>query len=107
MEQVTTLTALKRFVATPGCEAQVFLYLVNGEVRPHKFEGVWRKVRRAQTNAIELVDNQGRGSWLDYGKASDWAVETFQDETAGQIVEAAVLAWPGSLIHYRFRIATD
>lgn len=66
---MSTLTAFKQYLATPGATIRLAKYeiLRDGEwfsMRPHN--PLTRTVAKVQTNAVKLSD----GSWLDLPKAS-------------------------------------
>ena len=70
-----TLADLKRAVATPNTTLTLVASLApkTGEVG-HKYLNLTRRVAKAQTNAVALLDPEtNRTSWLDYGKATNWS----------------------------------
>mgnify|MGYP006910659420 CR=1 FL=1 len=53
---------------TLGTELEVLQYEYReGEVEPHKYQNIGRKIDKVQTNSIRFKG----GSWLEFGKASE------------------------------------
>lgn len=74
MENVTTLAALKRhFKAGHGVVLVEYLY--HGKPCGHKMLGIERHPDIVQTNSVCL-----NGSWMDYGKASQWEFDVANNE---------------------------
>ena len=78
--QARSLADLKRLLALPGVEVLVYRYEENGEVKKHRYSEVWRSVRRLQTTSVEFVDDNLRGSWCYFGKASEWSFLAYEIE---------------------------
>jgi hypothetical protein len=85
-----TLADFKRFLAEPDATLTLIKYAVNGDVQLHKYQGIPRKVSKLQTNSVRLATPEGKTSWLDFGKASEWA---FDDELAVNANSGVVLIY--------------
>lgn len=67
------LAEFKRVLQTPGVKLET-LSLANGLAGGRLFVGQIRRVNKADTTGVYLSDETttGRGSFLGYGKASEW-----------------------------------
>lgn len=87
MDKVTSLASLKRhFQAGHGVVLVEYLY--HGKPAPHRMLNVERHPDKVQTNGVYLG-----GSWMDYGKASQW---TFDPDSDGATLDCGF-----ALLKYR------
>jgi len=80
IDQIRSLADLKRLFGLPGIEVMLYRYEIEGEAKTHRYSNEWRSVRRLQTTSVELADQNGRGSWLDFGKSADWSFLAYEIE---------------------------
>ena len=84
MSKIETLADFKRYLAMP--EAKLQLTGIAWFTPETKFwrqlpvhNSSWRKVGKVQTKMFTLVDEEGKPSWITFGKADEWE---FNDWTA-------------------------
>lgn len=87
MEKVNTLAALKRHFKN-GHGVVLTKYLYHGQPCEHKMLGIERHPDIVQTNSVCL-----NGSWMDYGKASQW---TFDAENGKAVYDCGF-----AVLHYQ------
>lgn len=65
-----TLAEFKRVLALPGVQVRM---VSHNDKEPRSNIAGWRTVDRIQTNGVYFLNADGKTSWLDFGKASEWS----------------------------------
>jgi hypothetical protein len=90
-----TLADLKRVVAEPNVKLTLIKCIdpKTESDKAHRYLNATRAVKKIQTNGFYLADPDNpkkSGSWIDYGKATQWA---FTDTTATYADDFIILVY--------------